>query len=435
MSKHRNTDTDLSTFERHESGVRTYCRSFPVIFDRAVGSEMFDRSGCPYIDFLAGAGALNYGHNNPELKSALVDYITRDGITHGLDLATDAKEKFLQTLVSTVLEPRNLEYKVMFPGPTGTNAVEAALKLVRKVTGRTNIISFTNAFHGMTLGALSLTGNSMKREGAGLGLGGVTTLPFDGYLGEGVDTLDYLQALLNDGSSGLDKPAAFIVETIQAEGGINEASISWLRRLERLANENDILFIVDDIQVGCGRTGPFFSFEDAGLDPDVVCLSKSLSGFGLPLSVVLFRPELDVWQPGEHNGTFRGNNHAFVTATAALELYWKDDAFTRDVASKAATVSSTLAELAATHGGEHRGRGLIQGLAFENRNVASAISRACFERGLVIETAGPDDEVLKLLPSLTIDVPMLVSGLDIIAESMSEVFADTEESEPIRKAS
>lgn len=431
MSSKKN---DLTTFTKHESEVRCYSRSFPVVFDRARGAELFDRAGKPYIDFLAGAGALNYGHNNPVLKAALMEYLAGDGITHGLDLATDAKEKFLKALFSIILEPRQLDYKAMFPGPTGTNAVESALKLARKVTGRTNVISFTNAFHGMTLGSLALTGNAAKRGGAGLDLGGVSVMPFDGYLGQGVDSLDYLEAVLGDSSSGTDKPAAFIIETIQAEGGINEACTTWLRRLERIANAHDILFIVDDIQVGCGRTGPFFSFEQAGLEPDIVCLSKSLSGFGLPLSLLLFRPDLDVWAPGEHNGTFRGNNHAFVTATAALEHYWKDKSFTADIDRKAKLVSAALEEVAKALDGERRGRGLIQGVAFQDAEVATAISRAAFRRGVMVETAGPQDEVLKLLPPLTIDEAQLRRGLEVILASVVEVDASGSDL-GIRKAS
>jgi diaminobutyrate-2-oxoglutarate transaminase len=284
---------------RLESEVRSYCRSFPVVFQRAQGAELFDERGRSYLDFFAGAGTLNYGHNDPTLKERLIEYIAGSGITHGLDMTTSAKCRFLELFEARILKPRKLDYKVMFPGPTGANAVEASLKLARKVTGRSNVISFTNAFHGMTLGALAATGNGEKRAGAGVALSGVTRMPFDGYLGPTVDTLDYLEKALDDPSSGVDAPAALIVETIQAEGGVNVGSIPWLRRLERIARSCGALLIVDDIQVGCGRTGPFFSFERAGLKPDIVCLSKSLSGYGLPLAVVLMRPELDVWKPGD----------------------------------------------------------------------------------------------------------------------------------------
>ncbi|MEQ8762345.1 MAG: diaminobutyrate--2-oxoglutarate transaminase [Planctomycetota bacterium] len=414
----------MNTFERLESEVRSYCRAFPTVFRSASGSTMVDESGQEYIDFFAGAGSLNYGHNHPVLKKALIDYLASDGIVHALDMSTVAKREFLESFERRVLKPRELEYKVMFPGPTGTNAVESALKLARKVTGRTGVVSFTNGFHGMTLGSLAVTGNAMKRAGAGLPLAEATHVPFAGYLGDGVDTISVLEQLIQDGSSGLDQPAAFILETVQAEGGVNVASGEWLKRLAEVAKACGALLIVDDIQVGCGRTGPFFSFEATGVQPDVVCLSKSLSGYGLPFAIALLRPELDVWDPGEHNGTFRGHNAAFVTATAALETFWTDDALTRQVARTSKRVADRLQGLAKTYGGEWRGRGMIQGVAFEDKERASKISRAAFERGLIVETAGPDDEVLKFLAPLTIEDDVLTAGLDRLEQSFAETAGD-----------
>ena len=411
----------LMPFDMLESEVRAYCRDFPRVFRHARGEMIEDVDGRRWIDFFAGAGALNYGHNDPYLKSALMDYLREDNIVHGLDMATEAKGVFLQRLQDLILEPRGLRYKVMFPGPTGTNAVEAALKLARKATGRSSIMSFTNGFHGMTLGALSVTGNAAKRAGAGVPLEHVTHVPFDGYLEGGADSLEWIAQLLADASSGVDKPAAFIVETIQAEGGVNVASDRWLQGLQRLAREHGIVLIVDDIQVGCGRTGPFLSFEPAGIDPDILCLSKSLSGFGLPLALTLVRPELDVFAPGEHNGTFRGNNPAFVTATAALERFWQDDRLTGEVRTKGAEVRRFLETLAEDLGELRtriRGRGLIQGIEFVDRpDLAERISRQAFERGLIVETAGANAQVLKVLPPLTIPEESLRRGLEIIRES------------------
>ncbi len=410
--------------DRHESTVRGYCRSFTATIDTAEGAWVTDVDGRRYLDFLAGAGALNYGHNPPALKRRLLEYIERDGISHGLDFYTDAKSRFLERLHELVLAPRGLDYRVQFPGPTGTNAVEAALKLARKVTGRDNVVFFTNGFHGMTLGTLAVTGNAGKRAGAGQALHNATPMPFDGYMGDGADTLAYFERVLEDRGSGVDKPAAVVLETVQAEGGINVASNEWLRRLADLCRRHEILLIVDDIQVGCGRTGRFFSFEDAGLEPDMICLSKSLSGYGQPLAVVLIRPELDQWQPGEHNGTFRGNNLAFVTATAALETWWRDDALTRDVERKGRFVAERLQriaddvpELAASV----RGRGFIQGLACGDRPAADAISARCYEHGLIVETAGIDDQVLKFLAPLTITDGDLARGLDVIAAAARDV--------------
>lgn len=412
----------MNPIERYESEVRGYCRDFPVMFDRAQGAWLYDEDGKAYLDFFAGAGALNYGHNPAPLKNALLAYLARDGITHSLDMFSTAKRDFLERFQRVILAPRGLTYKVQFTGPTGTNAVEAALKLARKVTGRDRIISFTNSFHGMTLGSLAVTGNGFKRRGAGVALHNATPMPFDGYLGEDVDTLSYLEAILEDDGSGVDKPAAVIVETVQAEGGVNVARFDWLKRLSTLLRRHGVLLIIDDIQVGCGRTGPFFSFEPAGIQPDMICLSKSLSGYGVPLAVLLMKPEHDVWAPGEHNGTFRGHNPAFVTATAALQ-FWENDELSQDVTRKAQHVSDFLHSLARQNGlnASVRGRGLIQGIAFEDTDLAGAVAEACFERKLVIETAGVQSDVLKLLPSLTITDSELNQGLDIIRSSLREV--------------
>jgi diaminobutyrate-2-oxoglutarate transaminase len=409
---------NTEAFEKLESQVKSYCRSFPTVFTRAEGSRLIAEDGKRYLDFFAGAGVLNYGHNRPEFKKALIAYLEENGIVHSLDMYTSAKRRFLEGFDEVILQPRGLQYRVQFPGPTGTNAVEAALKLARKVTGRGNIIAFTNAFHGMTLGALATSSNAFKRAGAGVPLGNVSVVPFDGYPGMG-DSLAYLEAVLDDKGSGIDKPAAIILETVQAEGGIHVASLEWLKRLEKIAHSRDILLIVDDIQVGCGRAGPFFSFEHAGIKPDMVTLSKSLSGFGLPLAVTLIRPELDQWDPGEHNGTFRGHNPAFVTAAAALEL-WRDDALPKATEKKAQIVSERLEKIAAKHDAinEVRGRGLIQGLVFADAGMGNDVSAEAFERGLIVETAGAESNVLKLLPPLTTSADEFAEGVDIIADSV-----------------
>ncbi len=411
---------NADAFTQHESEVRSYCRAFPTVFVRAKGSELWDERGRRYLDFFAGAGALNYGHNPEPLKGPLLTYLSGDHVTHTLDLHTAAKRALLEELHRTVLAPRDLDYKVQFPGPTGTNAVEAALKLARKVTGRTGIASFTNAFHGMTLGSLAITGNQGKRAGAGVPIDPANVLPFCGYFGADVDSLGQFQTLLEDSSSGFDLPAAVIVETVQAEGGINVASTEWLRKLRAMTHRLGILLIVDDIQVGCGRTGGFFSFEEAGIAPDIVCLSKSLSGYGLPLSLVLLRPELDVWCPGEHNGTFRGHNPAFVTATAALRTYWQDDTLSREVERKGAIIRQRLEAFAARHPdvtGSVRGRGMIVGIECTPALAAEA-ARQAFSRGLMIETAGANDQVLKVLCPLVIEDALLHEGLDILGDAI-----------------
>lgn len=416
-----------SIFESLESEVRSYCRNWPTVFDTARGSWITDESGREYLDFFAGAGSLNYGHNNPVLKRALLSYLERDGITHGLDMSTTAKRSLLETFEDTILRPRGLPYKVQFPGPTGTNAVESALKLARKVTGRESIVSFTNAFHGMTLGSLSVTGNAMKRAGAGIPLVHSTPMPFDNYLGAGANDFEWFTRLLDDTGSGLNRPAAVIVETVQGEGGVNVARPEWLRALADLCRNREILLIVDDVQMGCGRTGPFFSFEVAGIQPDIVTLSKSIGGYGLPLALTLFKRELDVWSPGEHNGTFRGNNPAFVTARAALEQYWSDDHLEKSVLDKGEFLEHTLAELArGFRGVSSRGRGLVRGLAFEDASQAGKVAQYAFEHGLLVETAGPQDEVVKLLPPLTTTQDELEHGLGILIDATVTVCAGQE---------
>ncbi|HEX7183845.1 MAG TPA: diaminobutyrate--2-oxoglutarate transaminase, partial [Thermoanaerobaculia bacterium] len=373
----------MNTFEDLESEVRTYSRLFPTVFERAVGSALFDESGREYVDFFSGAGAVNYGHNNPFLKDRLIEYIQGDGITHSLDMATKAKREFIEQFNRVILQPRGLRYKMQFAGPTGTNAVEAALKLARKVTGRTNVLFFKNSYHGMTLGALAVTTNPSKRKGAGVPLLFTTSVPFEGDLGE-TDTIDHLQYVLDEMSGRNDLPAAAIVETVQAEGGIRPASYAWLHRLADLLRRYNVLLIVDDIQAGCGRTGTFFSFEPADLVPDMICLSKSISGLGLPMALVMIRPEIDIWAPGEHNGTFRGNNLAFVTGAAALE-YWKDDSFSREIFQKGDLARKRLEEIAARYPqteAKVRGRGLIQGLELAPHGLAEQVSRDAFQHGL-----------------------------------------------------
>lgn len=408
-------------FERRESRVRSYCRAFPEVFRSARGSEMITEDGSRYIDFLAGCSTLNYGHNHPELKQALLDYISADGVAHGLDMHTRAKARFLNTLERRILKPRGMDYRAMFTGPTGANAVEAAIKTARKVTGRTNVIAFTNGFHGMTLGALALTGNAGKRGGAGVPLSGVTHEPYDGYFGEDTDTADQLDRRLSDPSSGVDKPAAIIVETVQGEGGLNVASDAWLRRIEQIARKHGALLIIDDIQAGIGRTGGFFSFERSGIRPDIVTLAKSLSGLGLPFALTLIRPEFDQWKPGEHNGTFRGNNHAFVTATRALELFWSDDTFERETARKAERLRKALGAIADTSPLAIRlkGRGMMSGIEMQSGKIAAEICADCFQNGLIIETSGSRDEVVKVLAPLNISDADLDAGLAILADAVS----------------
>jgi diaminobutyrate-2-oxoglutarate transaminase len=411
-------------FEARESAVRSYCRIWPKVFDRAAGSWLYDEDGRAYLDFFTGASALNYGHNHPVLKQALIDYLASDRVVHSLDMHTAAKSEFLIAFDELVLQPRQLNYRVQFPGPGGANAVEAALKLARKVTGRTEVIGFTDAFHGMTLGALAVTGSKFHRDGAGVPLSHAIPVPFGSRLDGGNPGSRGICRSLQESDVAPEEVAAVIVETVQGEGGINVASLEWLSHLAKFCQRHGILLIVDDVQMGCGRTGPFFSFEPAGLKPDIVCLSKSISGYGLPLALTLIRPDLDIWKPGEHNGTFRGVNPAFVTGTAALRVFWQDRLLEHATLAKGERVAAALTDLAESVPGtliQSRGRGLAHGLAFEYGDLARKVSSAAFERGLLVETAGPKDEVVKLLPPLTATDAELDQGLELLADAVQTV--------------
>ena len=413
MANATSADRGRAEFETSESGVRYYCRAMPAVFARAVNARLWDEAGVEYIDFLSGCGSLNYGHNNRALKSRVIDYLAGDGLLNGLDLHSVAKRDFLRGFREIILEPRGLSYRVQFTGPTGTNAVEAALKLARKVTGRQSVVAFTNAFHGMTLGALTLNGKQRSRASAGAPLGDVVRLPYQGYRGAGTDAIDLYEHMVCDAAGSLDPPAAFIVETVQGEGGLNCASPDWLRHLGKAAKRLGALVIVDDVQAGCGRTGRFFSFEDYGIVPDLVCLAKSIGGIGLPMALLLVKPDYDQWAPGEHNGTFRGNNLAFVAARAALE-FWTSPPFLRTLAQTAERLRQWITDICARLGGEiarPKGRGLMVGIAFADDGIAERVAAEAFARQLIIETAGPRSEVLKLLPPLTIEPSVLEDGL------------------------
>lgn len=417
----------MNIFEQIESQVRSYSRSFPTVFTTAKNARLQNRDGQSYIDFLAGAGTLNYGHNNDLMKQPLLDYIQSDGVTHGLDMFTDAKEKFLTSLRDIILAPRDMaDYKVQFTGPTGTNAVEVALKLARRAKGRTGIVSFTSGYHGCTLGSQAVTGNKGQRAGCVVSLGDVTRIPYDGY-GENFDGLKLLDQMISDPGSGVETPAGVIVETVQGEGGLNAARMEWLQELEKVCRKHDMLLMVDDIQAGCGRTGTFFSFEPAGIKPDVVTLSKSLSGYGLPFAITLQRPELDTWNPSEHNGTFRGNNLAFVTARVALEEYWQDDKFAEGIRARAAMLEQRFGAIVERYEGlKLKGRGMMRGIAVPDGELAEAICKESFANGLIVETSGAWDEVVKCLCPLTIPMEDLEEGINILEASFDKVLGKSQ---------
>ncbi|MCV3216662.1 diaminobutyrate--2-oxoglutarate transaminase [Plectonema radiosum NIES-515] len=414
----------MNIFETRESNVRSYCRSFPTLFHRAKGAFIYSESGEAYIDFLAGAGALNYGHNNDYIKQKVIAYLDADAIAHGLDFHTSAKEQFISKFTETVLTPKNLDYRLQFCGPTGTNAVEAALKLARKVKQRPGIFSFMGGYHGMTLGSLSISGNRDIKAGAFGTSSNVTFMPYPFGFMESFDTIEFIESVLNDVNSGIERPAAIIFETVQAEGGVIVAPIEWMQRLRKLCDRHDILLICDDIQVGCGRTGPFFSFERANIIPDMVVLSKSIGGYGFPMSLLLLKPELDIWEPGEHNGTFRGNQLAFVGGTAALE-YREIVNLEKEVKLKESFLHNFLIDkiVSISEKIKIRGTGLIWGIDISNfgdANLAKKITSRCFELGLIIEKAGRNNTVIKILPPLTIEMPILEQGCSIIKQAFDD---------------
>lgn len=414
-----------------ESNVRGYARLFPTVFVSAKGSRLMDQTDTRFIDFFCGAGSLNYGHNPDGVKEALLDYISRDGVLHSLDTMTQAKADFLRQFRDLILIPRDLDYRIQFTGPTGTNAVEAAIKLARKSTGRSHVVAFTHAYHGHSLGSLAVTGNQAYHDEAYGSHNNVTHLPFDGYADD-VDSAALLRQMIEDSSSGLPKPAAIILETIQGEGGVNVATDAWLTKIEAICQDHGIVLIVDDIQVGNGRTGKFFSFEHAGIRPDLVCLSKSIGG-GLPMSLLLIRPDLDIWNPGEHTGTFRGNNLAFVAASAVLN-HWREPRFEADIVNRGVIVEDHLTEIADTYrvaGFEVRGRGLIWGLDVRSGELAGQIIRECFADGLLIESSGADDEVVKVMPALTIDRAVLCEGLEVLRRAVNRVMAISGSDRPV----
>ncbi|WP_019556479.1 aspartate aminotransferase family protein [Thiomicrorhabdus arctica] len=411
----------MDWFATYESDIRAYSRVYPAVFVKGDNARQTDEEGREYIDFYAGAGVLNFGHNNPGMTTAIVDYLQSGGVIHTLDMMTPPKREFIKAFVETILKPREMDYKLQFMGPTGTNAVEAALKLARKVTQRETVVSFTQGFHGMTLGALSCTANHYFRQAAGVPLLNVSRCPFETHQGGGIQALDTLRAMYQNTSSGVEAPAAFIVETIQAEGGVNVASKEWMQALQTLCQDFGSLLIVDDIQAGCGRTGQYFSFDDLGVEPDIITLAKGLGGMGTPMAMNLVKPEHDKhWLPGEHTGTFRGQNISFIAGREALR-YFEDDTFMLETQAKGEMMRQELQEIADSYP-EHdfvvRGKGMMQAIDVGNGTLSKAIAKDCFENGMLFGPCGVGGEVMKMIPPLTIPEKDLKQGFIILKEAV-----------------
>lgn len=413
----------MTIFEQRESSIRAYSRVYPVVFKTANNARQTDDTGKEYIDFFAGAGVLNFGHNNPAMKNAIIEYLNKNGVLHSLDMQTQAKAEFIQHFTNVILKPRNMPHRLQFTGPTGTNAVEAAMKLARRVTGRQNIVAFDQGFHGMTLGALAATANEYFRSAAGVPLEHVTHLPFAEQSDNSDESITALREVFLDHNA--PAPAAFLIETIQAEGGVNVADKNWIEAIAAIAKELGALLIVDDIQVGCGRTGSYFSFDDLDIDPDIVCLAKGIGGIGTPLAMNLVRPELDDhWSPGEHTGTFRGQNLSFVAGKVALDFFTNDTLMDKVNANVDFMHSQLKPLLNSDPSLQLRSKGMIMGLDVGDGERASAIVQKCFTDGLIVASCGMGGKVIKLIPPLTIPQTDLAVGLNILINATRHVMEE-----------
>ncbi len=408
-------------------------QSYPTVFTTASGCQLNDSDGRTYLDFVAGEGGLNYGHNNPVLKQALLKYLSENGVVQNSHLATQAQAAFGNAIQEHILKPRNLKYEVARVHADGAHAMDAALDVARHATGRSHVIAFTNASSKTLQSSMSASSDTSRVQNAARD---VMHMPYDGYLGDDIETLDLTEKYLADASSGVDAPAAFVVETVQGEG-LAGASSCWLWRLQGLAKKYQALLIVDDTHVGCGRTGTFFSFEQVGLRPDIVCLASSLSGYGLPLGSILYKAELDQWKPEERRAISQGNELALVTAGAALEEFWSTGTFSEKVQRLADRMTARMERLATCTGCQLRGRGLIQGVAFDDPTLATRAKDEAFARGVLVGTSGANEEVLRLLPPLTITEEELDKGLDAVEEAVAKASAGGERAirEPLRTVS
>lgn len=433
---------ELANQERLESDVRSYPRRFPIAIKRAQGAVVEDTSGQTYLDCLAGAGALALGHNHPEVVHEMVENLHAGLPQQTLDIATPAKDAFIQELMGFLPAEFARESCIQFCGPSGADAVEAAIKLAKQYTGRNNIVSFHGAYHGMTNGAMALMGNlGAKQRRTGL-MADVHFFPFPYNLrckfGQGGEageqtSIRYIESVLHDQESGIVKPAAIIVEPIQGEGGVLPASVTWLRELRRITRELDILLILDEIQCGMGRSGRHFAFEYADVVPDVLVLSKAVGG-GMPLSCLVFKKRFDSWNPGEHAGTFRGNQIAMVAGTKTMQIIQRDQ-LALHASRMGALLQERLANLKADHSciAEVRGKGLMLGVEIvapgkkdtlghplADTELANRIQRSALKRGLIIEKGGRHGAVLRFLPPLNITEEQIAFAANSFAKAVED---------------
>ena len=434
-------DTALVNQENLESQVRSYPRRFPIAIKRAQGALVEDTSGQSYLDCLAGAGALPLGHNHPEINQELIAQINAELPFQTLDVTTPVKDAFIRELMAFLPPALSANARIQFCGPSGSDAVEAALKLAKQYTGRHNIVSFHGAYHGMTNGSLALMGNlNAKARRSGL-MPDVHFFPFPYSLrckfGQGGEageraSIRYLESVLHDQESGIVKPAAVIVEPIQGEGGVLPASAWWLRELRRITSELGILLIFDEIQCGIARSGRHFAFEYAEVVPYILVMSKAVGG-GLPLSCLVFRGDIDNWNPGEHAGTFRGNQLAMAAGAKTLQIIRRDD-----LAGNAVRMGERLAgHLRALQRdypcmAEVRGKGLMLGVEFAvpdqqdalghplaNPQLAAEVQRTALKHGLIVEKGGRHGAVLRFLPPLNITAAQIDFAADAFGKALA----------------
>lgn len=434
----------VSRQEETESNARSYPRKFPFALKKAKGLWIEDVEGNKYLDFLCGAGTLALGHNDPEINQAMIDLISEDAPLHTLDLTTPVKDEFVHTLLSLLPGELKNNAKIQFCSPSGTDATDAALKLCKTATGRSEIIAFSGGYHGMGHGALALTGNlNAKNKVHGL-MPGVHFMPYPySYrcpFGLGGDAgvkaaCAYFERLLKDPESGITKPAAVILEPIQGEGGVIPAPVEFLQTVRRVTQELDIPMIVDEIQCGIGRSGTFFAFEEAHIVPDVILASKAIGG-SQPMAVVIYNKKLDLWTAGAHAGTFRGNQLAMKAGLVVMNRVSKPE-FLAEVKEKGEYLKNKLLELKAKHPiiGDIRGRGLMLGCEFvdptgkpdaigsfpASGEIAAAVQKKCFENKLIMEKGGRFGSVMRCLCALTVTREEIDTMLSIFEKSIKEV--------------
>lgn len=408
----------MQPFDALESGVRYYCRRWPAVFATASGATITDEAGAVYLDFFAGAGALSYGHNNPVLVDVAIEHLRAGTVLHSLDTFTEEKRRFLEAMHDVILGPRGLDHVVQTVGPTGATAVEAALTLAQRVTGRRAVVGYEGGYHGMTYRAASISASMAGREVVAH-VGGFRALPFVEHVSD--RDLELLDEALSTPVDG-EPVGAVILEPTQGEGGARPFDPVYLGAVRAIASAHDVVVIADEVQAGVGRTGPFFSFEGSALDPDIVCVSKSISGLGLPMAINLVRRSLDTWAPGEFTGTFRGNNLAFATSATMLETYWRDAEQEKATEDRGVLVRDHLTAIAEEFSnGEWtvRGNGMLSGLEVSSSALADAICDAAFADHLIVETCGAGGATVKILAPIVTPLEQLEDGLGRLRDAVA----------------